>query len=126
MKYFTVSLLMLSSSAFACWNMKAVLSVNNSEVKIDQVINHDQNYSFAKGKYIFNVKIPSEQNLPTNIPVKAGSYLVMVDVLEKEELNLKTVTNGLIVANYGKEAVMIKEDTESKDVTKMKVTLTEI
>jgi hypothetical protein len=126
MKYLALVFLMLSSQAFACWNMKANLSVNGSEVKIDQKINHDQVYSFAKDKYIFNVKIPSTQNLPTNILVTKGAYMVFVDVMEKEELNLKKIANGQIVAKYGKEVTMTKEDSETKVLTTMKIIVTEI
>lgn len=126
MKYLALGLFLLSSQAFACWNMKAILSVNGSEVKIDQKINHDQVYSFAKDKYIFNVKIPSSQNLPTNIMVTKGAYMVFVDVMEKEEMNLKKIANGQIVAKYGKEVTMTKEDTETKVLTTMKINVTEI
>lgn len=119
-------LLFVSAPSFACWNMKATLSVNDSEVEINQKINHDQVYSFAKGKYIFNVKMPSDTNLPTNVPVKKGAYLVLVDVIEKEELNLKPIANGMIVANFGKEATMTKNDQEEKVLTTMKIVVTEI
>lgn len=126
MKYLALSFLMLTSQAFACWNMKGTLSVNGSEVKIDQKINHDQVYSFAKDKYIFNVKIPSSQNLPTNILVTKGAYMVFVDVMEKEDINLKKIANGHMVAKYGQEVTMTKEDSETKVVTTMKMTVTEI
>lgn len=126
MKYLALVSLMLSTSAFACWNMKASLSVNGSELKINQKINHDQVYSFAKDQYIFNVKIPSSQNLPTNVLVAKGAYMVFVDVMEKENINLKKIANGQIVANYGKEVTMTKEDTESKIMTTMKIIVTEI
>jgi hypothetical protein len=117
---------MLSSSAFACWNMKATLSHNGSEVKFDQKINHDLSYSFMKEHFIFNVKNPSEKNLPKNIPVKAGSYLVMIDVQQKEALNIKTVSTGMIVATFGQKATMTKVDNETKATSNFTVTLTEI
>jgi hypothetical protein len=126
MKYFALFLLMLSTQSFACWKMKVNLSVNGSEIQINQKINHDQVYSFAKDKYIFNLKIPSSQNLPTNISVAKGAYMVFVDVMEKEDLSLKKVANGQIIAKYGKEVTMTKEDTETKVLTTMKITVSEI
>lgn len=126
MKYLVLGLLMLSSSAFACWNMKATFSQNGSIVKFDQKINHDQTYSFAKDSYIFNVKVPSEKNRPSNIPNRPGSFLVLIDVQQKEGLTLKTVSTGMIIAKYGQEATMIKGDNETKEESVFKVTLTEI
>ena len=126
MKYLALGLLIISVPSFACWNMKANLTVNGSKLEINQKINHDQVYSFAKDNYIFNVKIPSTQNLPTNVLVSKDAYMVFVDVLEKEDMNLKKIANGQIIAKYGEAAEMIKEDNETKVKTSMKITVTEI
>ena len=126
MKYLALGLLMFSANSFACWNMKANLTVNGSKLEINQKINHDQVYSFAKDQYIFNVKIPSTQNHPTNVLVSKNAYMVFIDVMEKEDMNLKKIANGQIIAKYGEEAEMIKVDNETNVKTSMKITVTEI
>ena len=46
--------------------------------------------------------------------------------MEKEDLSLKKVANGQIIAKYGKEVTMTKQDDETKVLTTMKITVTEI
>ncbi len=118
MKVFLMAALVLSSNASACWNMKAVLSVDSKEVLVDQKIEHDKTYSFPAGPYIFHVKIPSVK--------RAGVHLVDVDVVEKKGIKLTPVSNAELIVETGKEALLTQLDKETNQLTTIKLTLTEI
>ena len=112
-------LILLSSNAFACWNMKAVLSVGANEVKIDQKVLHDQTYSFAKDAFIYNVKVLSKNpGLP--------GHLISINVVEKVGMTLKPITTAQVVVQTGHEALLTQENEKTHELTKLKITLTEI
>lgn len=117
MKTFLVFLL-LTSHAFACWNLKAVLSVGSNAVKIDQKINHDQTYSFPKDHFIYNVKILSSHKLP--------GHLITIGVVEKSGNTLKEVANAEVIVQTGHEAMLTQKNEKTNQLTKLKITLTEI
>lgn len=118
MKLFLLSALLLSSNAFACWNIKAVLSVNSKEVLVDQKIEHDKTYSFPTGPYIFHVKVPTGK--------RAAGHLINVSVVERKGLTLSQVSTAELIAETGKEVLMTQLDQETQQQTSIKLTLTEI
>jgi len=118
MKLILLAALLVSSNAFACWSMKAVLSVDSSEVLVDQKIEHDKTYSFPTGPYIFHLKIPSVK--------KAAGQLVDVDVVEKKGTTLTPVSHVELIVKTGKEALLTQLDEKTNQLTTIKLTLTEI
>lgn len=126
MKWFLFSLILLSSQAHACWNMKAVFSVGEHELTVNQKMNHDQTYSFSAPPYIYNVKVASQDKQPPGIPKKKGAHFIEIGVVQKDGTTLKQVTNGQMLVQTNKEAIMTKQDENSTDVTTFKITLSEI
>lgn len=113
MKLFTLIALLFSTSSFACWNMKASLSVNESTVVINQKIEHDKIYSFPKGNLIYNVTVKKNN-------------LITIDVVEKKGLTLKPITSSQIIVKNGQEAIMTKQDENLNQLSTFKVKITEI
>lgn len=118
MKIFLLATLLLTTNAFACWNMKAVFSVDSQEVLVDQKIEHDKTYSFPAGPYIFHVKIPTGK--------KTSEKLVNIEVVEKNGIHLTPVSKAELITVTGKETAVTQLDQKTNQLTSMKLTLTDI
>lgn len=119
MRLLVLTCFLLSSPAFACWNMNAVLSVDSNELIVNQKLEHDKTYSFSKGNIIFHVKIPLKTS-------PAGSHQVLIEAVEKIGLTLSPVSQFVVLAKAGTEALVTSEDPETHKMTSAKLTLTEI
>lgn len=126
MKYLAFGLVLLSFNALACWNMQATISVNQDKVEINQKIDHDKTYSFTGGKHIFHVKIPSRFETPANLKNQKDLHAIEVGVQEKNGITLSEVTNGKIIVQTGKEAMMTKQDNKTGETTTFVMKITEI
>lgn len=115
---FLLFYILISSSAFACMNLKANLNLNGKELLIDQKVDHDQTYSFMKDNYIVNIILPSGQ--------AKGVYFVDLKVDLKDGNSLKRVSNGQLIVKNQKEAMMTSTDNQTNETFSYKLTVTGI
>ena len=84
MKLFIVALL-FSLSAMACWKVEGSLGVDGETYKIDQKIEHNKEYIFTMGVFIFKMTI---------VPGKTKTYTLRYVVQEKKGTTLTLITSG--------------------------------
>ncbi|MBA2404783.1 MAG: hypothetical protein H0V66_08430 [Bdellovibrionales bacterium] len=120
MKIIAFGLLFFSFNALACWKMQGSIAVNNDKVEINQKIDHDKIYSFASGKHLFHVKIPSQ------VKNKTDTHSIEIGIQKKDGITLSEVSKGQIIVKLGKEATMTKQDIDTGEITTFIMKITEI
>lgn len=84
MKYLFL-MLFFSFSAMACWKVEGSLGVDGETYKIEQKIEHNKEYIFPMGVFIFKMKI---------ITGKSKTHSLKYVVEEKKGTTLTLITKG--------------------------------
>ena len=89
MKILGLLLILLSSSAWACWSVDLNLAIDGEDYKFQQKFNHDKSYSLPLGPYILNFKLKKNQNKSINfeykLEEKKNSYENIPEVINIRE-----------------------------------------
>lgn len=86
LKITTVLLFMIYSlSALACWKVQGTLAVDGEVWKINQKINHDKEYGFPMGPFIYKMTISKGEG---------KKHKVVYKLEEKKGLKLELITFG--------------------------------
>jgi hypothetical protein len=88
-KLIFLGLLLNSSIALACWRLEGKFSVNGREIEINQRVDHDKTYSFARERLSFHTRISSDKK-------HKDVQLIEVWVEEKQGLELKELVRTKI------------------------------
>jgi hypothetical protein len=119
MKLIVLTFILLQQSAFACWKVEALMSVNEDKVEINQKLDHDKTYSFPAGSHIFHLKMPSQGKEITAV------HSVEFGVQKKTGITLSKINEHKINIESGKKAVFTNNDTNG-ELTTFMMKITEI
>lgn len=118
-----IVLLMFSFSSMACWNLNGSFNVNGKKLSIQQKVNHDKSYSFQNGELIVHVKLPSKFTLSHEMKDKKDAQLIQVELVQKQGVTLKTLSQSEIIVIGEDEARMIKEDNKTNEFAEITLKL---
>jgi hypothetical protein len=119
MKLIGLIFILLQQSAFACWKVEALMSVNEDQVEINQKLDHDKTYSFPAGSHIFHLKMPSQGK------DQKSMHSVEFGVQKKTGITLSKINEHKINIESGKKSVFTNNDTNG-ELTTFMMKITEI
>lgn len=114
MKILGLFLLLVSSSAWACWSIDLNLGIDGEDYKFQQKIDHDKKYAFPLGPYILNLKLIKNKNKMINFEYKLE---------ERKEKKLILITQGEeeIAINVKKEIYAKGEENQPHSIITLKL-----
>ena len=122
-KLFIGILFLTSYPLWACWNLTGSFNVNGKKLSIQQKVNHDKSYSFQNGELIVHVKLPSKFTLSHEMKDKKDAQLIQVELVQKQGVTLKTLSQSEIIVIGEDEARMIKEDNKTNEFAEITLKL---
>jgi hypothetical protein len=109
-------LLLVSSSAWACWSIDLNLGIDGEDYKFQQKIDHDKKYSLHLGSYILNLKLIKNKNKNKTINFE-------YKLEERKEKKLIIITQGEeeIAINVKKEIYAKGEENQPHSIITLKL-----